>query len=118
MIDYKQANPDHTLDQFNKALKELDPDTRRVCLRRLSESRYYTTSTCSLRLQISFCSRRLMMLEAKNSRRPKQGPIQLPPAQPPRLFNENYEMYVTFPCIRTSSVKTTATDIVMYLLAP
>lgn len=30
MIDYKQANPDHTMDQFNKALKELDLEIRKV----------------------------------------------------------------------------------------
>ena len=32
MIDYKQTNPDHTMDQFNKALKELDPEIRKVWL--------------------------------------------------------------------------------------
>lgn len=30
MIDYKAANPDHSLDQFNTALKTLDAETRKV----------------------------------------------------------------------------------------
>ena len=36
MIDYKQANPDHTMDQFSEVLKELDdlldPEIWKVCL--------------------------------------------------------------------------------------
>jgi hypothetical protein len=55
------------MDQSNKALlKELDPEIRKVRLLFL-----ITFYTCSLRLQleIPFCSRRLVMPEAKNLKR-------------------------------------------------
>lgn len=84
MIDYKQANPDHTLDQFNKALKELDPEIRKVCLP------FFKLFT---QLTLPFNSRRLMMLEAKNSKQPKPDP---PPARPVRLLNK----FVKFPLPR------------------
>lgn len=90
MIDYKQANPDHTMDQFYKVLKELDSETWKVCLL------FIVFLTLFHSAYNSFLFTQIYDAQSKNLKVAKAGPtIQ----RPVRLFKKMFVNIPLPPCV-------------------